>query len=930
MYHCHLRFYFVGQRCNILESIRKLPPLEHFSHEFLESLSPDNNLIEKADVILANIAETNVIDTVQVLTSTMHRDTQLILLAKQEQITSLSDFLPEITDIWLLPMSEEEISFRFLRWQQTCKMNKDYWQTNQYFESTINSSPSLVWYKDKEGIHKKVNDSFCKTVNKSKSQVEGRDHFYIWDVDPDDPANNGYDCSSSDNEVMEKQKTLVSEETVKTGGTEKLLTTYKSPLFDLDGSIMGTLGVGIDITQERAYEQEIIKKNNTLETIFTTLDCGVLCHTIDGKQILKVNEAALKILGYESQEELAAMGFNIVAPSVLDEDKPKLRACIKTLEKKGDSVSIEYRVQHKDGKLLYIMGNVKLVEEDGVLFYQRFLLDYTAQKLKEQENNQQQADLLQALTTDYNLIFYFDLNSGMGYSLRYNDSSSFLFSSADTNMISLEKNMKHYIDNFVYENDQDSLRKAMSLPQLRKELEEKELYYVNYRTTQNGEIEYYEMKIVRAGSWSTNHGIVLGLRNVDEETRNEMEQKNLLEEALLQANHANKAKSVFLSNMSHDIRTPMNAIIGFTTLATDHIDNKEQVKEYLNKIMTSGNHLLGLINDVLDMSRIESGKMQLEEEPCSLLDIIQGLRNIVQADIRAKQQELNIDMTDVLEENIYCDKLRLNQVLLNLLSNAIKYTKTGGVINLSVTKQSGAPSGYVYYEFCVRDTGIGMSEEFLSHLFEPFEREKNTTLSGIQGTGLGMAITKNIVDLMNGSIDVKSELGVGTEITVTFAFRQNLEAEESKTFSGETNTLSEEDKQQKEAAAASEKHRILLVEDNELNQEIAVAILESSNLEVEVAENGEVALDKLKQSTPGYFNLILMDIQMPVMNGYEAAQAIRNLEDKQLSSIPILAMTANAFEEDKKKALQCGMNGHIAKPIDVDKLFEAMGSLLGT
>lgn len=929
MYHCHLCFYFVGQQCNVLEAARELSPLEHFSHEFLESLSPDNNLIKQADVIFANITQTDGRDILQTITNIMDNSTQLILLAEQNQITDVTDFLTEITDIWLLPMQKEETHFRLLKWQQTYKMSKDYWQTNQYFESTINSIPSLVWYKDKDGIHKKVNDSFCKAVNKTKAQVEGRDHFYIWDVDPNDPANDGYDCSSSDREVMQKKITLVSEETVKTGDGEKLLTTYKSPLYDLDGSIMGTLGVGIDVTQERTYEQEIIKKNNTLETIFTTLDCGVLCHTIDGKQILKVNEAALKILGYESQEELVSMGFNIVAPSVLDEDKPKLRECIQTLKKKGDSVGIEYRVQHKDGKMLYIMGNIKLVEEDGVLFYQRFLLDCTAQKLKEEENNRQQADLLQALSTDYSLIFYFDLNTGIGRSLRNDNSTSFALASGNMNEISLEDSIKYYIDTFVYEKDRKSLRKAVSLNQIRKELEEKELYYVNYRTSQNDEMEYYEMKIVRAGSWSTNHGIVLGLRNVDEETRNEMEQKNLLEEALLQANRANKAKSVFLSNMSHDIRTPMNAIIGFTTLATDHIDNKEQVKEYLNKIMTSGNHLLGLINDVLDMSRIESGKMQLEEESCGLLDIIQGLRNIVQADIRAKQQELNIDMTDVLEENIYCDKLRLNQVLLNLLSNAIKYTKTGGVINLSVTKQDGAPAGYVYYEFCVRDTGIGMSEEFLSHLFEPFEREKNTTLSGIQGTGLGMAITKNIVDLMNGSIDVKSELGVGTEITVTFAFRQNLEAEESKTFSGETNTLSEEDKQQKEAAAASEKHRILLVEDNELNQEIAVAILESSNLDVEIAENGQIAVDKLKQSTPGHFNLILMDIQMPVMNGYEAAQAIRNLEDKRLSSIPILAMTANAFEEDKKKALQCGMDGHIAKPIDVDKLFEAMGRLLG-
>ena len=920
MYHCHLRFYFTGHVCNVFEIIKKLSPLEHFSHEFLESESTDKNLTEQADVILANIEALDVGDTLQTLTSNMRKDTHLILLAKQNQMACLTEYLSAVTDIWFLPMSEEEIQFRFLKWQQNYKMKTDYWQTNQYFESTINSSPSLVWFKDKDGIHKKVNDSFCETVNKTKAQVEGREHFYIWDIDPDDPANADFDCSASDREVMQKKTTLVSGEVVKIGDTEKLLTTYKSPLYDLDGSIMGTLGIGIDVTKERTYEQEIIAKNNTLETIFTTLDCGVLCHTMDGN-ILTVNDAALRILDYESQEELVAKGFHIVAPTVLNEDKPKLQECIKTLKKEGDSINTEYRVQHKDGTILYIMGNIKLVRENDVLFYRRFLLDCTAQKLKEVENNRRQADLLQALSIDYNLIFYFDLNTGIGRPLRNDDSSSFMSDPAKTNEFSLEESMKYYIDTYVYENDRDLLRQAVSLQRLKKEFSENKMYYVNYRTIQNGEIEYYEMKIVQAGSQLTDHGIVLGVRNVDEETRNEMEQKNLLEEALLQANRANKAKSVFLSNMSHDIRTPMNAIIGFTTLATNHIDNQEQVKEYLNKIKTSGNHLLGLINDVLDMSRIESGKMHLEETPCSLLDIIQGLKSIVQADIRTKQQELNVDMTDVLGENIYCDKLRLNQVLLNLLSNSIKYTKPGGSINLIVTKQPGAPAGYIYYEFCIKDTGIGMSEEFLTHFFEPFEREKNTTLSGIQGTGLGMAITKNIVDLMNGSIDVKSELGVGTEITVTFAFRQTPDIEEIK-------SVSEEERRQTKPIASSQKHCILLVEDNELNQEIAVAILESSGLEVEVAENGQIAVDKLKNSSPGYYQLVLMDIQMPVMNGYEAAQAIRNLEDKQLSSIPILAMTANAFEEDKKQALQCGMNGHIAKPIDVDKLYEAMGEVL--
>lgn len=927
MYHCHLRFYFAGQTCKVYEVIKTLPPLEHFFHEFSEDNVFLGDLADKADVIIANLQGTDVSKALQTLLAATQKDTQIILLAGQDQVTLLSEYMTEITDIWILPMSEEEIRFRFLRWQETFKMSRDFWQTNQYFESTINSIPSLVWFKDKAGIHKKVNDSFCEAVNKTKTQVEGRDHFYIWDVDPDDPANAGFDCSASDREVMQKKKTCISEETVKTGDGEKLLTTYKSPLYDLNGSVMGTVGVGIDITQERIFEQEILDKNNTLEKIFTTLECGVLCHSLDGKHILRVNDAALNILGYSSQEELMSEGFDIVAPSVLEEDKLKLRKCIKTLKKEGDSVGTEYRVQHKDGSILYVMGNIKLIKENGVTFYQRFLLDCTAQKMQEEENKRQQAELMQALSIDYSRIFYFDLDSGMGYSLRDDDGSGRVFDQNLYQEISFKESMEQYIDTFVYENDKELLRKAISREQIRKELSEKALYFINYRILQEGEMQYYEMKVVRAGSKNNDHGIVLGIRNVDEETRDEMEQKKLLEDALLQANRANKAKSAFLSNMSHDIRTPMNAIIGFTTLALDRIENREQVEGYLNKIMMSGNHLLGLINDVLDMSRIESGKMQLEEVPCSLSDILHGLRSIVQADVRAKWQVLNIDMSDVSDENIYCDKLRLNQVLLNLLSNSIKYTKVGGKINLRVSEQSGAPEGYAYYEFCVKDTGIGMSEEFLSHFFEPFEREKNTTMSGIQGTGLGMAITKNIIDLMKGTIDVKSELGVGTEITVTFAFRKNLNAEESGDISDSGfDEVSVNAGEKKLSVFGS--RRILLVEDNELNQEIATAILEDAGLNIEVAENGKIAVDKLKDAEPDHYQLVLMDIQMPVMNGYEAAQLIRRFENKELASIPILAMTANAFEEDRQQALRCGMNGHIAKPIDVNKLFEAMDKLL--
>lgn len=1045
MYHCHIHFYFAGRQRRLFDLIKEMSPLENFSHEFSESVKPDAELASAADVILADLQGTDAREALKTLISCKGKEAELILLADKNQILLLSDYLQEIKDIWTMPMSEEEAAFRFLRWQQACKRDKDAWQTSHFLEATIDNTPNLIWYKNKNGIHEKVNESFCRTVNKTKQQVQGQGHAYIWDVECEDPA-----CIESDNQVMLQKKTHISEEIIQTGEGKRLLTTYKSPLYDLDGSIMGTVGVAIDVTQERAYEQEIIKKNHTLETIFTTMDCGIMSHSIDGSRILSVNRAALEILGYNSQEELEADGFQMVAMSVVEEDKGKLRDAIQTLKKEGDSVSIEYRVQHHDGEILHVMGNVKLLKENGELFYQRFLLDCTAQKQEEKKRERRQMELVHALSISYNLVCFYDLDTGMGNPLRVSEESR-MFGRLFDEGTPFEESMARYIEEFVCEEDKGMLRQASSSENLKKELAENGVYYVNYRTLKEDGMEYFQMKVLCAGDWKDDRGIVLGFRSVDEEIRGEMEKKNLLEDALLQANRANKAKSIFLSNMSHDIRTPMNAIVGFTALALTHIDHKEQVEEYLKKIMTSGNHLLSLINDVLDMSRIESGKMHLEEKPCSLPEILHGLRSIVQADIHAKQLELYIDTVDILDEDIYCDKLRLNQVLLNLLSNSVKYTCVGGMISIRVTEKTGAPAGYADYEFLIKDTGIGMSEEFVAHIFEPFEREKNTTLSGIQGTGLGMAITKNIVDMMNGTIEVKSQQSVGTQFTVSFRFRLNSQAGEPQdipqlkncralvvdddfntcdsvtymlqqigmrsewTLSGKEAVLRthqavmrndsycvyivdwmlpdmngievtrrirketggnapiivltaydwadvedeareagvtafcskplfmselrsclhsivdmDEKEEQRSVTRVAESFtgRILLAEDNELNQEIAQAILEDAGFDIEIAGNGQEAVEMLKKAGPGYYQIILMDVQMPVLDGYGATRIIRSLSDRQLASIPILAMTANAFEEDRQEALKCGMNGHIAKPIDVEKLLEALEQIL--
>ena len=1045
MYTCSLHIYFAGHPSHAVDVIKRMPSLEHFTHIFSESDEAEASLSQKADVIIADLTHTDVQSTLQIFLPNRREDAQIILLAdkRQMQLLCADPALKDITDIWIMPMTDEELRFRFLKLQQTIKMRRDFWETSHFLEATINNVPNLVWYKDKDGVHEKVNNSFCEAVNKTKQQVEGRRHAYIWDVEEDDPA-----CIESEHRVMSTRQTLVSEETIKAGDETRTLMTYKSPLYDCDGTVMGTVGVGVDVTQERAYEQEIIKKNKTLETILATIDCGVMNHSLKDSRILTINRAALKILGYETLDAMTADGFDLIAASVMDEDKDRLRDSIRKLKNAGDTVNVEYRVQHKNGEILHVMGNIKLYEENGELFCQRFLLDVTEQKLQEKKNERRQMELVQALSLDFTLVCFVDADTGILVPVRTGRRE---LDNIFDNKISLQESMAQYIEDLVYEEDQEMLRHAVSLDTLNEELRAKQVYSVNYRKQQDGQLVYFQMKAVSAGAEDGSRGIVLGFRSVDAEIRREMEQNTLLEAALSQANRASKAKSVFLSNMSHDIRTPMNAIVGFTNLAITHIDQSELVAEYLKKIQTSGNHLLSLINDILDMSHIESGKIHLEEKLCSLPEILHGLRNILQADIHAKQLELQIDTVDVVDEAIYCDKLRLNQVFLNLLSNAVKYTGAGGHVNMRITEKPGAPAGYANYTFTIKDTGIGMSPEFVDRIFEPFERERNSTISKIQGTGLGMAITKNIVDMMNGSISVTSELGVGTEFTVSFTFRLHeenkkpiilpelkdckalvvdddfntcdsvsymlgqlgmqaewtlsgkeavlrshqavmrgtnysvyivdwllpdmngvevtrrirketggnvpvivltaydwsdieVEAKEAgvTAFCNKPLFLSElsaclqtvlQPKSQESETAEQEIRphhtgRILLAEDVEMNQELAVAILENAGFSVDVADNGQIAFEMLKKSEPGYYQAILMDIQMPVMDGYEATKRIRKLENHELASIPIIAMTANAFTEDREEALKCGMNSHIAKPIDVQVLFQTLDDVL--
>lgn len=414
-----------------------------------------------------------------------------------------------------------------------------------------------------------------------------------------------------------------------------------------------------------------------------------------------------------------------------------------------------------------------------------------------------------------------------------------------------------------------------------------------------------------------------------------------LEKALADAEHSNRAKTIFLNSMSHDIRTPMNAIIGFSDLASANIDDPKRVRNYLEKISISGHHLLSLINDILDMSRIESGKMRLTLQPLHLPDLLANIQTMISVDLEAKHLHFFTDFSALTHENILADELRLNQVLINILSNAIKFTPAGGNVWFTLSEHEFHDDGSADYRFVIRDSGIGMSQEFQKHIFETFSREESVTVNNIQGTGLGMAITKNIVDMMNGQIAVWSEEGKGSEFTVSLRFQT---ASSAKSESGSASKLASAPTSLPDSTSLSELadskdladskifagKTLLLVEDNELNQEIALAILEDSGFTVEVAGNGASALRKVEIAPAGHYAVILMDIQMPIMNGYEATKQIRALSDPAKSQIPILAMTANVFEEDKTRAREAGMNGHLPKPIEVSKLFEELHRIFCT
>lgn len=519
-------------------------------------------------------------------------------------------------------------------------------------------------------------------------------------------------------------------------------------------------------------------------------------------------------------------------------------------------------------------------------------------------------EMIEGLSSDYESIFFVDLDEDRMQAYRVSERFEKVFGNGNS-VRKFTGFDADYIKHWVYPADR-KLVEGISKPEsLREKLSHNKAFHIIYRILRAGEPDYIQLRVVNAGKGEHISEVVMGYRTIDRALIKEIEQRKSLEDSLNHAIMANQAKNTFLANMSHDVRTPMNAIVGFCALAKKHLNDKEKLTDYLNMITTSSDMLLQLLNNILEITRIESDHMRIDERECSLTETVNHVQLIMQQKAAAKFVCFFSDVSQLKHDCVFCDPLKLTQALMYLADNAIKYTEAGDQVTVSVIECELSDERSIF-QFAVEDNGVGISEDFISHVFEPFEREKNTTLSGIHGSGLGLTIVKKIVETMGGTIEIASKEGFGSKFTITL----NL------LLAGEDPDKKEED------GYSPEQVKILIVDDNEINLEIGTEILKDAGYLVDSAMDGSIAVERIKNSKPGMYSLILMDLQMPVMNGYDASKAIREIQDEKLANIPIIALSANAFEEDKEMAFECGMNGHLAKPINTAELYEMIHKTL--
>ncbi len=601
---------------------------------------------------------------------------------------------------------------------------------------------------------------------------------------------------------------------------------------------------------------------------------------------------------------------------------------------KGGVKTFEFRMQLFGEEYHWCRATGKLVEnKDGTWRVVGTIRDIHSEK-QEQDDSRREIRMnhaaLNAISGTYRNIYFVDIQEDAFYPLNLPGMNLEVVSERSG---SFQQQMRRYVEKGVEENDRERLQEFISYNRLREVLHKiNENVYMEYKEKTNQKFNWIRMDVhVASVENKVVRNVVVTLRNVTEERERELfvqqeeqKAKKALEEAYQSARSASFAKSDFLSKMSHDIRTPMNAIIGMGELARRNVGDTQKTLECLEKMQASSEHLLGLLNEVLDMSKIESGKVELNEAPFNIRELLEECVEIMRMDSSRKHQELNVDIHGLDVEEVLGDEMRVKQILLNLISNAVKYTNEGGHICVELGDVLQSERGIACYQIVVEDDGIGMTKEFMDKIFQPFERAEDSRVSKTQGTGLGMAITQNLVHMMNGTIEIESEPDKGTKFTVTIYLKL------SKNNGG---SVEEKKKGRKAHKRKNIEHdrkdwKILVVEDNDINREIVHELLNMEGIYVEEAVDGKDAVEKFSESPCGYFDAILMDLQMPVMNGYDAAKAIRKSARKDARTVPIIALTANAFTDDIFQVKKAGMNLHLAKPLNVESMLEALEELI--
>lgn len=677
---------------------------------------------------------------------------------------------------------------------------------------------------------------------------------------------------------------------------------------------------------------------------------GFLIYHADGdEEIIYANQALLRIFQCNTLAEFRYITGNSFKGLVHHEDLDAVEQSImeQVSHSQYDLDHVEYRIVRKDGTIRWVedYGHFIHSKTVGDIFYV-FISDATekhnllqtekAALISEREEkeakiknlmeeydkerkivNQEQLrrlEVIEGLSVNYASILYVDLDSDKVLPYRLSIRTEKQFNNK-FKTLTFSSYAKDYVNTWVHPEDRSLVARVTTPEYIREKLSSCKTYYINYRIQSGADSQYLQLRVVNVSTNSHISQIVLGYRSIDEEILLAKEQRNALEEALNNAKLANNAKNTFLSNMSHDMRTPLNAIFGYAILVKQHIHTPETALEYLSKIESSGRQLLDLIEQVLEISLMESKEIYITETECNLCDTLHDIHKMILPLAEDKNITLTVHSTALEHCDVYSDQDKLKQLLSYLANNAIKYTKNGGKISISAEEIERLPNDCSIYRFTVEDTGIGIHKDFLDHIFEPFEREQNTTFSGVYGTGLGLTIAKNITELMGGTITAQSTVGKGSTFTVTLRLRT-----QSNPFMAviDTDRILDQIMHQK----------ILVVDDNEINLEIETEILQGLGFTVDTAFNGVNAVDTIRSADPEEYAVVLMDIQMPVMDGRRAAKAIRELEHPVLSRIPIIALSANAFEHDKRMSLKSGIDAHLTKPIDVPLLLETMARIV--